>query len=61
MVSYFAEGYVIVQAMPPISVEGLTSNDVARLSETCREKMLEVYEKISLESAKKFNDGQFWF
>lgn len=46
--------------MPPISVEGLTAENVTELSETCRQKMLAVYDQISIEAAEKFETGQFW-
>lgn len=45
----FNEGNVLVQALPPISTEGLTAADVTDLTEKTRAIMLEAFDKVSEE------------
>ncbi len=44
---------MIGQVLPPIPTEGLTADDVTKLSEETRIKMLKVFNEISVESNRK--------
>ncbi|GFO00686.1 1-acyl-sn-glycerol-3-phosphate acyltransferase [Plakobranchus ocellatus] len=45
----FNEGKVIVEIMEPIPTQGLSASDVTELTENTREKMLQVFDRISAE------------
>lgn len=45
----FNEGNVLVEALPPITTEGLSGSDVTELSENTRNLMLKAFENISAE------------
>uniref|UniRef100_A0A0M3I126 1-acyl-sn-glycerol-3-phosphate acyltransferase n=2 Tax=Ascaris lumbricoides TaxID=6252 RepID=A0A0M3I126_ASCLU len=52
---YFANsGYVIAEVMEPISTKGLTLDDVPKLTEEVREKMIVTFDRISAEAANEF-------
>lgn len=42
----------MIQVMPPISTDGLTTDDVSKLAEDTRQKMLAVFEVVSKETAE---------
>jgi len=56
---FLSKGYVLAEALKPISTEGLTSDDVTDLSVKTRETMLKVYEKLSIEAAKRYDSGNY--
>lgn len=49
----FDSGDIIMEALPAISTEGLTSKDVNDLIERTRNLMIEKYEELNLEIANK--------
>ena len=42
-----------MSVLPPIPTKGMTSEDVSKLTDDCREKMEEEFNKISLEIPDK--------
>jgi len=56
---FLSKGFVLAEALKPIPTEGLTSDDVTDLSIKTREKMLKVYEKISVEAAQRYETGNY--
>ena len=49
---YSCSGLVLVQALPPISTEGKTADDVNALLEETRRVMLPALEKLNAEARK---------
>jgi len=56
---FLSEGFVQIEVLPPISTKGLTIDDVTQLSEDTREKMLNVFDRISPLAKEKFENRNF--
>jgi len=56
---FLPEGFVIAEALPPVSVEGKTADDVNEIAETTRENMLAVFERISAEAIGRYEKDEF--
>jgi len=56
---FLPEGFVIAEALPPVSVEGKTADDVNEIADTIREDMMAVFDRISAEAIDRYEKHEF--
>lgn len=56
---FFIDGFVIAEALPPISVEGKTADDVNEIADRTRDEMLKAFERNSAEAIRRYEKHDY--